>query len=85
MKASNTKKVEDFDAVFEDAEKNLGEMEVHEANLQKSEYLCRNGDKNEAVSAFRKTCEETVSLGHHFPQHLHLSFLLGSRSHHPQH
>lgn len=64
MKATNTKKIEELDAVIEDAEKNLGEMEVREANLKKSEYLCRIGDKNGAVTAFRKTYEKTVSLGH---------------------
>jgi 26S proteasome regulatory subunit N7 len=64
MKETNQKKIEELDAVIEDAEKNLGEMEVREANLKKSEYLCRIGDKNAAVSAFRKTYEKTVSLGH---------------------
>lgn len=64
MKATNTKKIEELDAAIEDAEKNLGEMEVREANLKKSEFLCRIGDKEGAVSAFRKTYEKTVSLGH---------------------
>ncbi|CAO1424085.1 unnamed protein product [Diamesa serratosioi] len=64
MKAANAKQVEELDAVIEDAEKNLGEMEVREANLKKSEFLCRIGDKNGSVSSFRKTYEKTVSLGH---------------------
>ncbi|EDS39093.1 26S proteasome non-ATPase regulatory subunit 6 [Culex quinquefasciatus] len=64
MKELNRKKVEELDAVIEDAEKNLGEMEVREANLKKSEYLCRIGDKEGAISAFRKTYDKTVSLGH---------------------
>lgn len=64
MKAINAKKIEELDATIEDAEKNLGEMEVREANLKKSEYLCRIGDKEGALSAFRKTYEKTVSLGH---------------------
>lgn len=64
MKAANTKEIEDLDAVIEDAEKNLGEMEVREANLKKSEFLCRIGDKNGSVFSFRKTYEKTVSLGH---------------------
>ncbi|XP_070498185.1 26S proteasome non-ATPase regulatory subunit 6 [Chironomus tepperi] len=64
MKAVNAKKIEELDAVIEDAEKNLGEMEVREANLKKSEYLCRIGDKNGSISSFRKTYEKTVSLGH---------------------
>jgi 26S proteasome regulatory subunit N7 len=41
MKETNTKKIEELDAVIEDAEKNLGEMEVREVSdiqLQKK-YL----------------------------------------------
>ncbi|XP_059610518.1 26S proteasome non-ATPase regulatory subunit 6 [Phlebotomus argentipes] len=64
MKETNEKKLEELNAVIEDAEKNLGEMEVREANLKKSEFLCRIGDKEGAVSAFRKTYDKTVSLGH---------------------
>lgn len=64
MREVNRKKIEELDAAIEDAEKNLGEMEVREANLKKSEYLCKIGDKDGSVSAFRKTYEKTVSLGH---------------------
>lgn len=64
MKKANTQKLEELDAAIEDAEKNLGEGEVREANLKKSEYLSRIGDKEAAVTAFRKTYEKTVSLGH---------------------
>nr|QBH74006.1 26S proteasome non-ATPase regulatory subunit [Isotomurus palustris] len=63
MKAQNTAKILEFDAFIEDAEKNLTEMEVRENNLKKSEYLCRIGDKDAAIAAFRKTYEKTVSLG----------------------
>lgn len=64
MKKANTQKLDELDAAIEDAEKNLGEGEVREANLKKSEYLSRIGDKDAAISAFRKTYEKTVSLGH---------------------
>lgn len=64
MKKVNAQKVEELDAAIEDAEKNLGEGEVREANLKKSEYLCRIGDKEASITAFRKTYEKTVSLGH---------------------
>lgn len=64
MKAANAAKLEELDAAIADAEKNLGEGEVREANLKKSEYLCRIGDKDASISAFRKTYEKTVSLGH---------------------
>lgn len=45
MKLANQKKLEELDEAIEDAEKNLSEMEVREANLKKSEYLSRIGDK----------------------------------------
>lgn len=64
MKAHNAEQLKKLDDAIEDAEKNLGEMEVREANLKKSEYLCRIGDKEGAISAFRKTYDKTVSLGH---------------------
>lgn len=64
MKEANKIKLDELEAAIEDAEKNLGEMEVREANLKKSEYLCKIGDKDGAVTAFRKTYEKTVSLGH---------------------
>lgn len=64
MKKINAQKLEELDAAIEDAEQNLGEGEVREANLKKSEYLCRIGDKEGSVTAFRKTYEKTVSLGH---------------------
>lgn len=36
MKAANTKKIEELDAVIEDAEKNLGEMEVREVKYNEN-------------------------------------------------
>lgn len=63
MKQRNADKIQEFDAFIEDAEKNLTEMEVREHNLKKAEYLCRIGNKEEALVAFRKTYEKTVSLG----------------------
>lgn len=64
MKALNEEKLKELDDAIEDAEQNLGEMEVREANLKKSEHLCRIGDKDGSISSFRKTYEKTVSLGH---------------------
>lgn len=63
MREENTQKIQEYNAYIEDAEKNLTEMEVREKNLQKAEYLCRIGDKEQAMAAFRKTYEKTVSLG----------------------
>lgn len=45
MKSNNEEKLKQLDAAIEDAETNLGEMEVREANLRKAEFLCRIGDK----------------------------------------
>jgi len=72
MKKENDDKIKELDAFIEDAEKNLGEMEVRETNLKKSEYLCRIGRKEEALAAFRKTYEKTVSLGQRLDIVFHL-------------
>ena len=64
MKESNGKQLKELDDAIEDAEKNLGEMEVRESNLKRAEFLCRIGSKEESLSAFRKTYDKTVSLGH---------------------
>lgn len=64
MRAANAQRLAELDAAIADAEMNLGEGEVREANLKKSEHLCRIGDKEAAITAFRKTYEKTVSLGH---------------------
>jgi 26S proteasome regulatory subunit N7 len=45
MKSANEEQLKELEETIEDAEKNLGEMEVREASLKKSEYLCRIGDK----------------------------------------
>lgn len=64
MKTKNEEQLKELDGIIDDAEKNLGEMEVREANLKKSEHLCRIGDKEGSIAAFKKTYEKTVSLGH---------------------
>nr|QBH73995.1 26S proteasome non-ATPase regulatory subunit [Aphelinus abdominalis] len=64
MKTKNEEQLKELDTTIEDAEQNLGEMEVREANLKKSEHLCRIGDKDGALAAFKKTYDKTVSLGH---------------------
>ncbi|RWS30570.1 26S proteasome non-ATPase regulatory subunit 6-like protein [Leptotrombidium deliense] len=64
MKAKNEARLNELNANIEDAEKNLGEMEVRESNLAKAEYLSLIGDKEQALLSLRKTYEKTVSLGH---------------------
>uniref|UniRef100_A0A7E4W0E6 26S proteasome non-ATPase regulatory subunit 6 n=1 Tax=Panagrellus redivivus TaxID=6233 RepID=A0A7E4W0E6_PANRE len=64
LKAKNAKRIAEIDAEIADAEQNLGESEVRQALLKKSEYLCQIGDKDAAVSAFRHTYEKTVGIGY---------------------
>lgn len=63
LQQKNSEQLTRLDEKIEDSEKNLGEMEVRESNLAKAEYLCRIGDKEAALTAFRKTYDKTVSLG----------------------
>lgn len=72
LKAKNAEKIKLLDEAIEDAEKNLGEMEVREAFLRKAEYYSRIGDKENAVSTFRQTYDKTVSLGHRLDIIFHL-------------
>lgn len=72
MKKKNDEKIKEFDFAIEDAEKNLGEMEVREANLAKAEYYSMIGDKENTMSAFRKTYDKTVSLGHRLDLLFHI-------------
>lgn len=72
LKDKNTEQLKLLDDAIEDAEKNLGEMEVREAYLRKAEYFSRIGDKDLAVSTFRQTYDKTVSLGHRLDIIFHL-------------
>lgn len=64
MKSANEEKLKELDTKIEDAEKNLGETEIRETNLEKAEYLSLIGDKELSLEQFRKTYEKTVTLGH---------------------
>lgn len=72
LKDKNDEKIKQLDEAIEDAEKNLGEMEVREAYLRKAEYYSSIGDKEHAVSTFRQTYDKTVSLGHRLDIIFHL-------------
>ncbi|XP_030768071.1 26S proteasome non-ATPase regulatory subunit 6 [Sitophilus oryzae] len=72
IKAKNDEQVKKLNEAIEDAEKNLGEMEVREAYLRKAEYYSRIGDKENALSTFRQTYDKTVSLGHRLDIIFHL-------------
>lgn len=63
LKAANEAKLKQLNEAIEDAEKNLGEMEIREANLAKAEYLSSIGDKENSLAALTKTYEKTASLG----------------------
>uniref|UniRef100_A0A671LS43 26S proteasome non-ATPase regulatory subunit 6 n=1 Tax=Sinocyclocheilus anshuiensis TaxID=1608454 RepID=A0A671LS43_9TELE len=64
MKKANEDELKRLDDVLEDAEKNQGESEIRDAMMAKAEYLIRIGDKEGALTAFRKTYDKTVALGH---------------------
>ncbi|XP_070967504.1 26S proteasome non-ATPase regulatory subunit 6-like [Oncorhynchus clarkii lewisi] len=64
MKKANEDELKRLDDVLEDAEKNLGESEIRDAMMARAEYLIRIGNKEEALTAFRKTFDKTVALGH---------------------
>lgn len=63
MQAENTKKLKELEDNIKDAEENLGESELREALLKKSEFLATIGDKKAAIESVRKTAEKTVGLG----------------------
>ena len=50
---ANKTKLKELEEKIEDAEKNQGETEIRDAMLAKAEHLCRVGDKEEALTAFR--------------------------------
>jgi len=64
MQEKNIASLKKLDETIEDAEKNLGEMEVREAYLRKAEFYSRIGDKDNAITTFRQAYDKTVSLGH---------------------
>lgn len=72
MKTKNDALVQSLNETIEDAEKNLGEMEVREAYLKKAEHYSRIGDKDNAVTTFRQAYDKTVSLGHRLDIIFHL-------------
>ncbi|CAL8380897.1 unnamed protein product [Boreogadus saida] len=64
MKKANEDELKRLDDVLEDAENNLGESEIRDAMMARAEHLIRIGDKEGALTAFRKTYDKTVALGH---------------------
>lgn len=64
MQTKNAEVIKKLDETIEDAEKNLGEMEVREAYLRKAEYYSKIGDKENSITTFRQAYDKTVSLGH---------------------
>ncbi|KAL3290045.1 hypothetical protein HHI36_023416 [Cryptolaemus montrouzieri] len=72
MKFFNDLELVKLDETIQDAEQNLGEMEVREAYLRKAEFYSRIGDKLNALKVFRQAYEKTVSLGHRLDIIFHL-------------
>jgi len=63
MQNENKDKLKQLDDAIKDAEENLGESELREALLKKSEFFATIGDKKAAIESVRKTAEKTVGLG----------------------
>ncbi|ESP00320.1 hypothetical protein LOTGIDRAFT_200903 [Lottia gigantea] len=72
MQTANEAEVKKLDQEIEDTEKNMGETEIRDSMLKKAEFLCKVGDKEAALSQFRKTYEKTVSLGYRLDLVFHL-------------
>lgn len=64
MKEANQKKFKELDEKQKDAEENLGETEIRDALYARAEYLTKIGDKEGALSMFRKANEKAVALGY---------------------
>lgn len=71
MKQANDAKLKELDDQIADAEKNQGEMEVRDFMLKKAEYYSSIGDKESALSQFRKTGERTLTLGYRLDMVFH--------------
>ncbi|KYR00830.1 26S proteasome non-ATPase regulatory subunit 6 [Tieghemostelium lacteum] len=63
LKESNETELKILDEKITDAETNLGESEIREAYLAKSDFFCRIGDKDKANQFYRVTFDKTVPLG----------------------
>jgi len=59
----NGAKLKELEDKTEDAIKNLGETEVRECHLAKSEFLISTGDKAGAETSYRITADKTVGSG----------------------
>lgn len=63
MKARIEKEVEKLDERIKDAEENLGESEVREAQLAKALFFIRIGDAEKATEQLKLTETKTVAIG----------------------
>jgi len=63
LEAKNEVTLKEMDEKIADAAENLGESELREALLAKSEYLTDIGDLKRAEEATKKTMEKTVGVG----------------------
>lgn len=64
MKSENENKLKELEEKIKDAEKNLGEIEVRDAYLDKAEFFVSIGDKESSLSSLRQSYEKTTTLGH---------------------
>lgn len=63
MKTKNEEELKGIEERLADAKENLGDMEVRDFLLEKSEFYARIGDKEAALEAYDATYEKSASLG----------------------
>ncbi|KAG5893873.1 hypothetical protein JTB14_005330 [Gonioctena quinquepunctata] len=64
MKQRNVDAVEKFDEAIEDVLKIASVIEVKESYLNKADYLCKIGDKENAIKTLSQAFDKTVALGY---------------------
>ncbi|KXJ20234.1 26S proteasome non-ATPase regulatory subunit 6 [Exaiptasia diaphana] len=64
MKKANEEKLKELEKKLKYAEENLGETEIRDALFAQGEYLCSIGNKEGAITAFRKCYDKAVALGY---------------------
>ncbi|XP_031563146.1 26S proteasome non-ATPase regulatory subunit 6-like [Actinia tenebrosa] len=64
MKKANEEKMKKLEEKLKFAEENLGETEVRDELFAQAEYLCSIGNKEGALTAFRKCYDKAVAMGY---------------------
>nr|CAH7731174.1 unnamed protein product [Callosobruchus chinensis] len=63
LKEKNATKLAELDKAIDDALENLSTIDVKDAYLNKANYLCKIGDKENTIKALSQAYDNTVALG----------------------